>query len=415
MSSVLGFLTNKELVRRLLFTLLIVVLFRVGSHIPVPGVDILRLNSLFDSNNVLGFFNLFSGGGVKRFSVFALGILPYINASIIFQLLVVAVPRLKELQDDGEAGRRELAQYTRYLAVFLSVIQALVMSVGFKGYILPNISLLFFISYSVVILVAGSSLVMWLGELVSEKGIGNGASLLILVGIVSQMPVYFQNTYLFISAGGGILNVLALAAIFLLLISCVVVVQQAQRRVAIGYSRKAGGRVSLSRSYLPFRLIQGGVMPVIFSSAVLQLPFLLSKLSSRFGDFVSNSYRYDSFLYNFLFCFMIFFFSYFYAAITFNPNEIAENLNKHGGFIAGLRPGSETAEFLDSVLSRLTMVGAVLLSLISVVPVVGASLTRVTTFIGLGGTAILIVVGVTMDIVKQVETLSVNRKYENGI
>ncbi len=409
-------LESKELKSRLFFTVLIVLIYRIGSHIPIPGVDIERLNSLFDGNGVLGFFNLFSGGSFRRFSIFALGILPYINASIITQLMVVAIPSLKELQEDGESGRKQIAQYTRYLAVALSFIQALVMTAGFREFVFPDVSSTFFLVYSVLILVAGSSFVMWLGELCTEKGIGNGASLLIFVGIVSQMPEYVKNTYILLVSGTGILNVLALISIFVLLILAVVVAQEAQRKVPIQYSKRIGSKTTSSKSFLPFRLIQGGVMPVIFASAMLQFPLLVGQLAPQaVGSFLSAYYHYDGVIYNSLFCFLIFFFSYFYAAITFNPEDISENLNKHGGFISGIRPGSETAAFLDSILSKLTLVGALLLALIAILPVLGANVTNVTSFMGLGGTAILIIVGVAMDIVKQFETFFLHRRYGDGI
>ena len=408
---------TRELRSRLCFTALIVFVYRIGSHVPIPGIDIGRLNAAFNSSGVLGFFNLFSGGGLSRFSVFALGILPYINASIITQLMVVAIPKLKELSEDGESGRKQIAQYTRYLAIGLSFVQALVMSLGFRQFILPGVSLVSFILYSVVVLVGGSSLVMWLGEVSTERGIGNGASLLIFVGIVAQMPIYVQNTYLLVNSGTSILNVFTLIFVFLVVIVAVVVAQEAQRKIPIQYAKKVGARVvpGSANSFLPFRLIQGGVMPVIFSSALLQFPLLLGQVFPTLGSFLAVHYRYDGGLYNSLFCLLIFFFSYFYAAITFNPQDIADNLNKHGGFVAGVRPGSETVSYLDSILSKLTLVGAVLLAGIAILPVAGANLTKVTSFMGLGGTAILIIVGVAMDLVKQIDTYLVNKKYEGGI
>jgi len=406
---------SKELKNRLLFTALVVLVYRIGSHIPVPGVDIDRLNSLFNGNGVLGFFNLFSGGSFRRFSIFALGILPYINASIITQLMVVAIPKLKELQEDGESGRKQIAQYTRYLAVGLSFIQALVMTLGFRQFISPETSAPFFLFYSVLILVGGSSFVMWLGEICTEKGIGNGASLLIFVGIISQMPEYVQNTYVLVSSGTSIVNVAVLLAVFVFLIVAVVIAQEAQRRIPIQYAKKVGARTTSTKTFLPFRLIQGGVMPVIFASALLQFPLLLGQMSPKISAFLAGHYHYDGVFYNALFCFLIFFFSYFYAAITFNPEDIAENLNKHGGFVSGIRPGVETSRYLDSILSKLTLVGALLLAGIAILPVLGANLTKVTSFMGLGGTAILIIVGVAMDLVKQFETFLVNRRYEEGI
>ncbi len=407
---------SKEFTSRLFFTALIVFVYRIGSHIAIPGIDLAALNSAFSSSNILGFFNLFSGGGLSRFSLFSLGILPYINASIIMQLLAVAIPRLKEISDEGEAGRKQISQYTRYLSVFLSVIQAVVMTVGFKSFISPGFSHALFISMGVISLVAGSSVVMWLSELATENGLGNGGSLIIFVGIVSQMPLYFQNTVLLVHSGTSVFNVLSLIFFFLLLVCCVVVTHDAVRKVPIRYAKRAGlSSAGSTRSYLPLRIIQGGVMPVIFASAILQVPFFLAGISSWFGDIVAAFYHHDSLIYNIAFCLLIFFFSYFYASITFNPEDIASNLNKQSGFLEGVRPGIETVSYLDGVLSKLTLVGATVLSLISVLPVFGASLTQVSSFSGLGGTAILIIVGVAMDIVKQINTYVVNARYEEGL
>ncbi|NBV41279.1 preprotein translocase subunit SecY [bacterium] len=403
---------------RVLFTLLIVAIYRIGSHIPAPGIDVERLQSVFNANSLLGFFNLFSGGGLSRFSIFALGILPYINASIIMQLMTVVSPQIKELTEEGEAGRKQVGQYTRYLAVGLSFIQATVMTLGFRQFVLPGTDLTWFVVFAVIALVSGSSLVMWLGEVATEKGIGNGASLLIFIGIIAGLPLYVQNTYVLISSGTSWLNVVAFSAIFVGMVMLIVTIQEAQRRILVQYPKKSLSRtvVGAKDSYIPFRLIQGGVMPIIFASAVLQFPLFVAQfLGPRVNEILSVWYHYDGLIYNLLFCLMIFFFGYFYTAITFNPQDISDNIYKYGGIVSGVRPGTETVTYLDSVISKLTLFGGVCLSLIAVVPILSANLTKVTSFTGLGGTAILIIVGVALDLLKQIDAFIANKKYEGTL
>lgn len=416
MSTLTQILAISELRKKILFTLFIVVIYRLGSHIPISGVDLNAISNLFSQNGILGFFNLFSGGGLSRFSIFGLGILPYINASIIMQLMSIAWPKLKEIAEEGDAGRKQLAQYTRYLAVGLSLIQGTVMAIGFRSFVDPSVPFIVFLFYACISLVAGAALVMWLGELVTENGIGNGASILIFIGIIAQMPNYIRNTYVLVSGGTSMIGVIVLALVFLAMIVSIVVVQEAERKIPVQYAKRIVGRKMYGgqNTFIPLRLIQGGVMPIIFASAVLQFPLMFSQYINipAVQNFFSTYYRYDGVLYNGFFCLLIFFFTYFYTAITFNPQDLADNIKKYGGFIMGVRPGKSTVEYLEKIITKLTLVGAVFLSLIALVPIVTANATKVTSFMGLGGTALLIIVGVAMDVVKQIETIVISKKYE---
>jgi len=406
---------SKELRKKVFFTLSLVALYRFGSHIPLPGIDLESIKALFSGGGVLGFFNLFSGGGLSRFSVFALGILPYINASIIMQLLTIVWPKLKEISQEGDFGRKQIGQYTRYLAVALSFFQAIVMAVGFRSFVQPGVSFSWFLLSSVVGLVAGASLVMWLGEVMTEYGIGNGASILIFVGILAGMPAYVRDAYQWIVIQGSVFSGLVMIIVFLSLILAIVFVQEAQREVPIQYAKRVVGRQVLGgkNSFIPLKLIQGGVMPIIFASAILQFPMMFFQyipfagLSEKMAIFFS----YDSFAYNAFFCFLIFFFTYFYTAITFNPQDIADMLKKNGGFVLGIRPGQQTVDYLDYIISKMTFLGAFFLAAIALIPILAFLWTRFSVFQGLGGTAMLIIVGVAMDLVRQIKGFAVAKHY----
>jgi preprotein translocase subunit SecY len=405
-----------DLRKRILISIGFLILYRLGTHIPIAGVDLNAMKSLFDQGGLLGFFNLFSGGGLSRFSIFGLGVLPYINASIIMQLLTIGWPKLKELSEEGEQGRKQISQYTRYLAILVAVIQATVMAIGFRQFIAPDINFLFFLFYATVGLVAGAAFVMWIGELITEYGIGNGASLLIFTGIIAQMPFYVKNTYVLLSGGASPIGVIILILVLILMVISIIYIQEAQRRIQVQYAKRVVGRkmIGAQNTYIPLRLIQGGVMPIIFASAVLQFPLMIfTYVPIDFVQhFFSTYYKYDGVIYNTLFCLLIFFFTYFYTAITFNPQELSDNIKKHGGFITGVRPGTPTVEYLDKIISKLTLLGAVFLAFIALAPIIAANLTHVTSFMGLGGTALLIIVGVAMDIVKQIETYLISHRYE---
>ena len=416
MSGLVAIFKIPDLRKRVFYTLLMLALYRVGSHIPISGVDLQQLAAIFEKGGVLGFFNLFSGGGLSRFSVFALGILPFINASIIMQLLTIIWPELKELAEEGESGRKQISQYTRYLAIGIGFFQAIMMAVGFRSVLEPGVSFNFFIVYAVLGLVAGAALVMWMGELISEHGIGNGASLLIFIGIIAQMPFYIKNTYVLVKGGASMVGVGILIAVFIGMIISIVYVQEAERKVQVQYAKRVVGRkmYGSQNTYIPLRLIQGGVMPIIFASAILQFPLMFSQYVNvpAIQTFFNTYYRYDGIAYNVFFCFLIFFFTYFYTAITFNPNDLAENIKKHGGFIMGVRPGKPTVDYLEKIITKLTLIGAVFLSFVALVPIIAANATQVTSLMGLGGTALLIIVGVAMDLVKQIETYIISKRYE---
>ena len=406
----------KELRAKVFYTLVLILICRLGTHIPIPGMDVQQIEAMFSNNNVLGFVNLFSGGALSRFSIFALGILPFINASIIMQLLMIIWPALKEIAEEGDAGRKQLSQYTRYLAVALSLFQAIVMTLSFKAFILPDVSFSFFLFYAVASLTAGAALVMWFGELITENGIGNGASILIFIGIIAQMPMYVSNTVLLVKSGAALSGVVILVLMLMVMIAAIVFVQEAERKVPVQYAKRVVGRkmYGAQNTYIPLRLIQGGVMPIIFASAVLQFPLMFTQYVQieSIQNFFNTYYRYDGFFYNGLFCILIFFFTYFYTAITFNPQELADNIRKHGGFITGVRPGNPTTQYLEKIITTLTFIGALFLSLVALIPIVTANATSITSFMGLGGTALLILVGVAMDLVKQIDAVVISQQYE---
>ena len=330
----------KDIQKKILYSLIMLFFYRLGSHIPISGIDLSDLNNLVSSNSLISFIDLFSGGSLSRFSVFALGILPYINASIIMQLMSFVIPELKSIMEEGESGRKRISQWTRYVTVILAIIQALVITVGFKSFILPNVLFGFFFVYSMVGLVAGACLVMYLGELMTENGIGNGASLLIFVGIISQMPFYIKNSYGLIQSGTSPASVFFMAAVLIFIIFAIVLIQEAQRKIGVQYAKRVVGRKMYGgqSTYIPLRLIQGGVLPIIFASALLQFPLVISSFVpvEMIKTFFAKYYAYDGVLYNALFCFLIFFFTYFYTAISFSPSELSQNIKKYGGFIMGV-------------------------------------------------------------------------------
>lgn len=405
-----------ELKKKIVYTIAILGVYRLGSHIPISGVDLEGLNALFSQGGVLGFFNLFSGGALSRFSIFALGILPYINASIIMQLMTIVWPKLKEIAEEGDFGRKQIAQYTRYLAISLAFVQGAMMTLNFREFLDPSVSFSFFMFYAVLSLVAGAAIVMWFGEMITERGIGNGASLLIFIGIIAQMPFYIKNTYVLVQGGTSIIGVGILVLVFVCIIASIVYVQEAERRVTVQYAKRIIGRKLMGgqNTYIPLRLIQGGVMPIIFASAVMQFPLMFSQYIDIdiVQHFFSTYYRYDGLVYNGIFCVLIFFFTFFYTAITFNPQDLADNIRKNGGFITGVRPGKPTVDHLEKIITKLTLIGALFLAFVALVPVLTANATNITSFMGLGGTALLIIVGVAMDLVKQIETFVISKRYE---
>jgi preprotein translocase subunit SecY len=421
---------------RLLVTVGLLILARFGVFLPIPGIDRVRFSADIQNNAVLGFLDIFSGGGIKAVGIFALGILPYINASIIIQLLTAAIPSLEKLQkDEGEAGRRKISQYTRYVAVVWAVIQSVGITLGLlRPYASDGVGGPFFIAETALALTAGSMFVMWLSELITERGIGNGASLLIFVNIVASLPKTLGQTIELAQTGGRetVGKVVILLLVFLVMIVGIVFVQEGTRRIPIiSARRQVGRRLYRERtSYLPLRLNQGGVMPIIFASAVLVVPASVAGLARSGGDkgFLApasqalnqvanylNPNGPTPWLYSLVYLVLIVFFSYFYASLIVNPVDMSQNLKKMGASIPGIRPGKTTSDYVERVLNRLTFLGAIFLGLVAVVPTAVESATGVTTFRGLGATSLLILVGVAIDTAKQIQTYVISQRYEGMV
>lgn len=408
----------EDLRRKLLYTMGLLVVFRIGSFVPVPGVNAGAMAAQLgiDEGNIFGFLNLFSGGALGRFTVFAMGVSPYITASIIIQLLTVVVPRLEQLAKEGGEGRKMIQQYTRYGTVGLGIMQAIgVTSLARSWGVLLDTSIFTFATI-VITLTAGTTFLMWLGEKISEHGIGNGISLLIFAGIVAGVPVGTFN--IFSALGEGGINPFSLI-IFLLIglgvIAGIIMVQQGERRIPVQYAKRVVGRRMYGgqSTHIPMKVNQAGVIPVIFASSVLMFPLTIAQFVPSISDFVERVMGIGTFGYNFFYFVFVIFFTYFYTAVTWNPVEVADNMRKHGGFIPGLRPGRPTAQYLDKTLSRLTMAGALFLGVIAVLPYIMAAVTRMpTSFLFLGGTGLLIVIGVALDTMKQIEAQLLMRHYE---
>lgn len=409
---------------RLLMTLGLLILVRLGIFIPVPGIDRVSFAQAIQSGSlggVVGFIDIFVGGGLSALGIFALGILPFINASIIMQLLTAALPSLEDLQkNEGEAGRRRISQITRYVALGWAVLQSTLLSLFLLAPYAENPGF-FFIFQTVVALTAGSMFVMWVGELITERGLGNGASLLIFLNIVSTLPRSLGQTIDLAQSGdrGAVGGVVILLLVFLVMIVGIIFVQEGTRRIPIISARRQVGRkLYLEQSnYLPLRLNQGGVMPIIFASAVLVLPLSLTQYVSNasFVGFVNNYLNPTSALYVALYLVLILFFSYFYASLVVNPEDMSRNLKKMGASIPGIRPGKATSDYIGRVLNRLTFLGAIFLGLVAVIPSAVEGATRVQTFRGLGATSLLILVGVAIDTAKQVQTYVISQRYEGMV
>ncbi|AFZ52649.1 preprotein translocase subunit SecY [Cyanobacterium aponinum UTEX 3222] len=409
---------------RLLITLGLLILVRLGIYIPVPGIDRDAFAAAIQNLPFLGFLDIFTGGGLSTIGIFALGILPYINASIIMQLMTSAVPALEDLQkNEGEMGRRKIAQITRYVALGWAIIQSTGVTVGLlRPYALNDSP--WFVVETVLAITAGSMFVMWISEVITERGLGNGASLLIFVNIVAVLPQTLANTIDYAQTGGrqAIAQVTILVLVFLVMIVGIVFVQEGTRRIPIiSARRQVGRRLYRERtSYLPLRLNQGGVMPIIFASAVLVLPSSVSGFAENtaFSGVVNQvalALRPGSIWYVVVYSVLILFFSYFYASLVSNPEDIAQNLKKMGTSIPGIRPGKATVAYLEGVLNRLTLLGAIFLTVVATVPTFVERATGVTTFQGFGATSLLILVGVAIDTAKQVQTYVISQRYEGMV
>jgi preprotein translocase subunit SecY len=414
---------------RILITLGLLVLVRLGIFLPVPGLNLDAFAEVVKNNQFFSFLDYFSGGGFSALGIFALGIIPYINASIILQLLTSALPSLERLQkDEGEAGRRKISQITRYVALGWAVVQSFFLAMFVNTAASPaGVQVAtnpgpWFIAQMVIALTAGSMFVMWVSELITERGVGNGASLLIFLGIAAVLPKSLSQTIDLAQSGGNVSGIVAMIVVFLIMIVGIVFVQEGSRRIPIVYARRQVGRRMYREqtSYLPLRLNQGGVMPIIFASAVLILPSALAQNFSGNETIVKiASYLSPGgpmpWVYVTFYLFMIVFFSYFYSSLVLNPVDLSQNLKKMGASIPGIRPGRATTEYIERVLNRLTLLGAVFLGGVAMIPTAVESATRVTTFQNLGATSLLILVGVAIDTAKQIQTYVISQRYEGMV
>lgn len=408
-----------DLRKKLLFTLMMLLAFRVGAHIPVPGINPDALAELL-KGQLFGFFDIISGGAFKRFSVFAMSITPYINASIIMQLLTIVIPKLEELSKEGDQGRKKIAEYTRYGTVVLAFVQAMGMSMALSksGAIkAPGIGSYLIIATS---LTAGTAMLMWIGEMITEKGIGNGISLIIFAGIVARLPSQIHGVGQELAGGiVGALNIMLFIVLALVVIVAVIAVNEGQRRLPIQYAKRVVGRKQYGgqSTFLPLKVNAGGVIPVIFGMSLMMFPATIGSWmspTSGFNQFINTYFSFGSVLYNAFYAALIIFFTYFYVAIIFNPVDVADNIKKYGGFVPGIRPGRPTAEYIDRILSRLTLIGGLFLALIAILPNFVMALTGITS-LWFGGTALLIVVGVALDTMKQIESHLLLRSYEGFV
>lgn len=441
----------EDLRNRVLFTLALLAVYRIGAYIPIPGINSAVLDQLFNNaaSSVLGIFNLFSGGNFRRMTIFALGIMPYITSSIILQLMTVVFPYLEKLQKEGELGRRKITQYTRYLTIVLSIVQSLSIAATLQAQSSNGQSLVFhpgwsFTVMTVLTLTTGSAFIMWLGEQISERGIGNGMSLIIFVGIVVGLPHAIFNLYEMAKSGqwGAFTPIVLLALVVLMLavVALIVYVEGGQRRIPVQYAKRVVGRRVMGgqSSYLPLRVNSSGVIPPIFASSLLAFPATIGLLLNHRYPFVDSIIKNIGFgepLYNLIYVVMIILFAFFYIGIVFNPTDLADNMRKQGGFIPGIRPGRTTSDHVSKILKRLTFIGAVYLAVVCLLPewlITGIHLDHIPGLVGslsdrylptwflhglgvsfyFGGTSLLIVVGVAMDTVQQLEAQLVMRNYE---
>lgn len=413
-----------DLRRKLLFTISIMALFRVGSFVPSPGVDYQNVQQCVSeggSSDLLGIVNLFSGGALLQLSIFALGIMPYITASIIVQLLRVVIPHFEALHKEGQSGTARLTQYTRYLTIGLAVLQATTyVTLARNGQLLPGCDVIpddsFMTSLLIVItMTAGSGLIMWLGELISERGVGNGMSLLIFTSIAASFP---PALFSIAQGSGGVPKFIIVIIITLVVVALVVFVEQSQRRIPVQYAKRMVGRKMYggSTTYIPIKINMAGVIPVIFASSLLAVPGLIAQFADPNAGWAlwiqRNLVSSSSPLHITLYILLILFFCFFYTAITFNPDEVADNMKKYGGFVPGIRAGRPTAEYLDYVITRITSAGAIYLALVALIPTITFLLLKVGTNIPFGGTSILIIVGVGLETVKQIDSQLQQRHYE---
>ncbi|MDY2636761.1 MAG: preprotein translocase subunit SecY [Phascolarctobacterium sp.] len=401
-----------ELRQKVIFTLAMFIVFRAGTHIPVPGVNASVIEQLFRSGNLFGLLDMFSGGALSKFSIFAMSITPYINASIILQLLKVVVPTLEQWSKEGEEGYKKTTKLTRMLTVALAFIQACGMAYGLRMAINnPGIGSILLIALT---LTAGTIFLMWIGEQMTARGVGNGISLIIFAGIVSRLPDGLKIIFQYLQAGTvNILNVILFAAIALAMIVFVIMISQGIRKIPVQYAKRVVGKKAYGghTSYIPLKVNTAGVIPIIFASSVLMFPVTIAQfVDVPWVKTLGKWFEWGSPVQTTLYVLMILFFTYFYTAVSFNIGDLSDNIKKNGGFIPGLRPGKPTTDYLDRVMSRITLAGAIFLSLIALMPHAIGWMTRIEG-IYFGGTALLIVVGVALDTMKQIESLVLMRHY----
>lgn len=405
-------LKTQEMRKKILFTLMMFLIFRIGSHIPVPGIDKTQIAALIEQIKLLGFFDTISGSALKNVSIFAMSITPYINASIIIQLLTVIFPRLEAIAKDD---RKKIVEYTRYLTVGLGFIQALGMAFYFRNSgAMADASVMSMIIV-ILSLTAGTACLMWIGELITEKGIGNGISLIIFAGIVSRIPG--GTAYLIEYAQQGVMNIvfiLIFLVVALAAIICVIIVNQGERRVPVQYAKRVVGRKMYGgqSTHIPIKVNSAGVIPVIFAMSLMFFPGTIASFfpDNAVASWISQNFSFDNVAYNLIYAVLIIFFTYFYSSITFNPIDVADNIRKNGGFIPGIRPGRPTSEYIMKVMSRITFFGGLFLACIAVLPAVLMGVANMDLYFG--GTSLLIVVGVAIDTMKQIESNMMMRNYE---
>jgi len=419
MSGIEGLVKISELRKRILFTLFMLAVYRIGVHIPTPGVDGVALQQVFANmkGTIFGWFNLFSGGALERFSIFALGVMPYISSSIIFQLLTVVWPYLHDLQKEGDQGRKKITQYTRYGTVLLALIQGYGIAAGLEQYNNPMVVTdpgLTFRLMTTLTLTSGTVFLMWVGEQMSERGIGNGISLLIYAGIAAGIPGGIASTLsLYRSGEMSFFKILLVLAVIVVTFFVIIFVERGARKIPIQYAKRIVGRKVYGgqNSHLPLKVNTSGVIPPIFASSLIMFPATFATFfPSEFMQKVTSQLQPGALIYDIFFVSLIIFFAYFYTAVTFKTEDVAENLKKYGGFIPGIRPGQPTAQYIDYVLSRITLGGAIYISSICVLPTLFTQTLKVPFYFG--GTSVLILVGVALDTVAQIETFLLSRNYE---
>lgn len=414
LSTVKNALKIPDLKKKIIFTLMMLLIFRIGSYIPVPGIDANFIRNIIEQGGgILGFFDIVSGGAFSNFTIFAMSITPYINASIIMQLLTVAIPKLEQLAKEGEEGRKKLAKYTRYLTVVLAFVQSIGITYSLRGGMLEK-SVLNYLLVALT-LTAGTAFLMWLGEQINDKGIGNGISILIFTGIVARIPVSTLRLVEYIRI--GTLNLWQIALFIVgavVIIALVIYISEGQRRIPVQYAKRVVGRKMYGgqSTHIPLKVNQSGVLPIIFAMSIMALPQTIANFwrETAFSEWFNKYLGYQSPWYAVIYALLIIFFTYFYTQIQFNPIEIAKNMKQYGGFIPGIRPGKPTSQYLFRISNRITLAGAIFLALIAILPIFVSNVLKLP--LHFGGTALLILVGVALDTMKQIESQMIMRHYK---